>query len=175
MKILDVGGKVESAARKKFPNDDITMIDLTTGWDVMEKGLPSGDWDLIYANHVIEHFSRPETFLFDCYGVMNKNTILEIGTPNLNCWFNRILFLLGWLPHFYDASNIWKFKRPYKTDPYISGHCKVYNTPTLIELLKIYNFEIISVEGEPYTNNPIDKFFALFPNLASCVRIRCKL
>lgn len=183
MKILDVGGGNGKRARQAFPNQHIHTIDIKTGWDVMEIGLPKGEWNVIYANHVIEHFSDPDRFLDFCKMVMNKWTVLEIGTPNLTAWFNRILFLFGYVPHSVELSkhhNVGKAFDWNKEE--LGGHIYVYTVPAIIQLLKIHGFKIKSVEGECSTFKcwpPIlwlDKLLTkLNPNLASAVRIKCTL
>src|SRR3990167_8865318 len=105
LKVLDVGGKDGVRAREEFyPGADITTIDLINGWDVMKLGVPDGDWDVILANHFIEHVNDPDFFLDSCKMVMKKNTILNIGTPNLTAWFNRVFFMLGYVPHSMELS-----------------------------------------------------------------------
>lgn len=182
-KVLDVGGGDGSRARKHFPDDNITVLDLKNGWDVMKMGLPYGDWNVIFMNHVIEHVSDPDFLLDECYKVMDKTTILEIGTPNLTAWFNRIFFLFGYVPHSVELSKRYGLGKPFDWDNEpLGGHVYVYTVPAIVKLLKLHGFRNITVFGESstYPCSPIIRFVDklltnLSPTLASAVRIRCTL
>jgi len=127
LKVLDVGGKDGVRAREEFyPGADITTIDLTTGWDVMKLGVPDGDWDVILANHFIEHIPDPDMFLDECRRVMTKDTVLNIGTPNLAAWYNRILFLFGYLPNHSEVSTIFDVGKFPLLRQGLGGHIYVY-------------------------------------------------
>jgi hypothetical protein len=184
LKVLDVGGKDGLRARNEFyPGADVTVIDLEFGWDVMEEGLPRGNWDVILANHFIEHVSNPDYFLEECRNIMSPHTILDIGTPNLAAWFNRILFLFGYVPHSMELSTRFNVGKAFNwNDEGLGGHVYVYTVPALKQLLEHHGFKIISVHGEPstYDAGPIisvvDKFFTkMNPNLASAFRIKCTI
>lgn len=184
MKVLDVGGNDGKRASEEFyPGSKVTVLDLKNGWDVMTHGIPFGDWDIILANHSIEHFTNPDFFLEECHKIMGAKTVLEIGTPNLAAWFNRILFLFGYVPHSVELSKRHNVGKAFNwnKEP-LGGHLYVYTVPAILELLKIHGFKIISVKGEAstYPANPlimfIDKLLTkLSPNLASAVRIKCTL
>ena len=184
LKVLDVGGGSKNRAKYEFyPEADITTIDLQSGWDVMTKGLPDGPWDIILANHFIEHISNPDYFLDECKRVMNHHdTILEIATPNLAAWYNRILFLAGYVPNHVELSNRFNVGKPFKWgDVPLGGHKYVYTIPALCELLMKHGFTSIQWTGEcsTYTCNfiirTIDKILTkLNPNLASAIRIKCR-
>lgn len=181
--VLDVAGGDGLRARKKFPDKYVLSIDIKNGWDVMKKGLPNGYWSVIFANHCIEHFSDPDYFLRECKRVMSGHTVLEIGTPNLAAWFNRILFLFGYVPHSVELSKHINVGKAFDwNNEELGGHIYVYTVPALIQLLKAKGFKIISVEGECSTFKcwpPIlwlDKILTkLNPNLASAFRIKCTL
>lgn len=182
-RVLDVGGGDGSRSRKTFPDASITVLDLKNGWDVMRMGLPYGDWDVVFMNHVIEHVSDPDFLLDECYKVMSKDSVLEIGTPNLAAWFNRILFLFGYVPHSVELSKRHGLGRAFDWDnEELGGHIYVYTVPALVKLLKLHGFRNIEVVGEAstYPCNPIirwiDKTLTKFrPTLASAVRIRCTI
>ena len=183
MKILDVGGKDGSRCQKHYPEDEITVLDIIYGWDVMENGLPEGDWDIIFSNHSIEHFPDPDFFLEECKRIMNQHTILELGTPNLAAWFNRILFLFGYVPHCVELSKKFNVGKPFNwgNEP-MGGHIYVYTVPALKDLLKKHGFSVTSTTGESSTYpcniiiRLIDKLATwISPNLASAVRLKCIL
>ena len=182
-KVLDVGGKDGRRAREEFyPVSEVTVVDLETGWDVMEDGLPKGDWDVILANHSIEHFSNPDLFLEECRNVMGPNTILDIGTPNLTAWFNRLLFLFGYVPHSVELSTMFNVGKPFGwNNEELGGHIYVYTVPALLQLLKHHGFRIMSVKGEHSTYHcnglitAVDRLATMNPNLASAFRVKCTL
>lgn len=183
-KVLDVGGNDGSRCRAHYPDaEEITVLDLKYGWDVMKDGLPEGDWDLIFANHSIEHFSDPDYFLEQCRRIMKPHTILEIGTPNLAAWFNRILFLFGYVPHSVELSKRHNLGKAFNwNEEPLGGHIYVYTIPALLQLLSKHNFKCISLEAEAstYPANKlimfIDKILTkLNPNMASAFRVTCTL
>lgn len=183
LNVLDIGGGDGSRCQKHYPNANIRVLDLINGWDVMKRGLPDGDWDVIFANHIIEHVSDPDYLLLECKRVMNGSTILEIGTPNLTAWYNRILFLFGYVPNHVELSKHFNVGKPFDWgDVPLGGHVHVFTIPALVELLNKYRFNIISVDGElsTYSDNPVIKavdwtFTKLNRNFASAARIRCRL
>lgn len=183
-KVLDVGGGHTNRALELYPEDcEILTIDKKFGWDVLEQGLPDGQWDIILANHFIEHIVDPDYFLEECKRVMNESTVLDIGTPNLCAWFNRILFLFGYLPHSYEVSFRKGYGRAFNwNNEVMGGHVRVFNVPSLVNMLRDHGFKILSVVGEEsfYPCNPLikltDKLLTqLSPTLASSFRVKCTL
>jgi len=182
LKVLDVGGKDGSRCREHYPDAEVTVLDLIHGWDVMRDGLPEGDWDIIFANHSIEHFSDPDHFLLECKKVMKSHTVLEIGTPNLAAWYNRILFLFGYVPNHVELSNKYNVGKPFNwSEVPLGGHIYVYTVHALRELLEHYGFKIISVLGERSTYpcnkfiRGIDGFLTKRVSFASAFRVKCTL
>lgn len=181
--VLDVGGKDGSRCRQHYPHAEISVLDLIHGWDVMKDGLPEGDWDIIFANHSIEHFSDPDYFLEECKRVMKPHTILEIGTPNMASWYNRILFFFGYVPNHIELSKKYNVGKPFNWGEVpLGGHIYVYTVPALKELLTKHGFRIISVtaESSTYPTNLIIRFIDklatwISPNLASAVRVKCSI
>lgn len=182
-RVLDVGCGGSTIVSSFYPSHKVTKIDKKTGWDVLKEGLPRGKWDVIFANHIIEHLDDPDLFLRYCKRVMGKNTVLDIGTPNLCAWFNRILFLFGYLPHSYEVSYDKGYGRAFDwNNEVMGGHIRVFNVPSLVQMLKDHGFKILSVKGEEslYKTNAviryIDKFLTwLSPTLASSFRVKCTL
>jgi len=54
--------------------------------------------DVAVAYHVIEHLSKPDKFIKECYRVLDKEGYLLIGTPNLASWHNIFALLIGSQP-----------------------------------------------------------------------------
>lgn len=182
MKVLDIGGGDGVRASELYPAFDVKVFDLKNGNDVMFDPLPKGYWNVILLNHVIEHVINPDLLLEKCRDLMDENTILDIGTPNLCAWFNRALFLAGYVPHSMELSTRFNVGKPFDwgMEP-LGGHIRVFTVDALIELLKCHGFRILSLEGE-YSNFPcnflirfIDRTFTkISPRLASMFRVKCK-
>lgn len=183
MRVLDVGGRDGSRCKQHYPDAQITVLDLVNGWDVMKQGLPYGDWDVIFANHFIEHVIDPDFFLDECRRVMQPKTILEIGTPNLCAWFNRILFLAGYVPHSMELSKRYGLGKAFNwNDEELGGHIFIYSLPALTQLLKHHGFRVLSAKGEASTYpcnwliKTVDKFLTwISPYQASALRVTCSL
>ena len=54
---------------------------------------------------MIEHLYNPDHMLEECRRVLKPGGLLIISTPNLQAWYNRILFLFGVQPIFYEVSH----------------------------------------------------------------------
>lgn len=181
--IVDVGCGDSDIVKKFYPNSTVTKVDKKLGHDVLEDGIPDGEWDVIFANHIIEHLDDTDKFLEHCSKAMSSNTVLDIGTPNLCAWFNRILFLFGYLPHSYEVSYRKGYGRAFNwNNEEMGGHLRVFSVPALLQMLKDHGFKIVSVVGEEsyYPCNIIirlvDKFMTkLSPSLASSFRVKCTL
>lgn len=183
IKVLDVGGNDGLRAQDEFyPNSDVTILDLKYGWDVMKDGLPSGMWDVVLANHFIEHIPDPDFFLDECRRIMNSETVLDIGTPNLAAWFNRILFLFGYVPHSMELSKRYNVGKAFGWNKEeLGGHLYVYTPEALIQLLKKHRFNILSVKGERSTYpcnffiRVTDGILTKIVSFSSSFRVKCKL
>lgn len=182
-KVLDVGYGGTNRVFDFYPDCKPIQIDKKLGWDVMKNGLPDGQYDVIFANHFIEHIDDPDLFLDECKKIMSRHTVLDIGTPNLCAWFNRVLFLFGYLPHSYEVSYRKGYGRAFNwNDEIMGGHIRVFSVQALVQMLTSHGFRIISVVGEKsnypcnFIINNIDKFLTwLNPSLASSFRIKCTL
>ena len=183
-KVLDIGGNDGKRALEFYPDSEVTVCDLKNGWDVMERGLPLGDWDVILANHFIEHVVDPDYVLGCIKAVALPKTVIDIGMPNLTAWFNRILFLFGYVPHSVELSMRYNVGKPFDWGKEeLGGHIRVFTIPAFVELLKIHGFKIVQIKGESSTYTcqiplilNLDKILTrLNPNLASAFRIKCTI
>lgn len=179
-KVLDVGGNDGKVAKLHYPDCDIRTIDIKSGWDVMQYGLPYGPWDYIFANHFIEHIDDPDYFLEECRKVMKYDTILDIGMPNLSSWYNRFFFFMGYLPQSYEISYKKIYGRFIDDGSEPGGHIRVMNIPSTIALLEDHGFMIVEVTGEASNRTGIigliDRFItSLNPNFASAFRVKCTI
>lgn len=179
MRILDIGSPDSRECLKFYPGATVRSLDILTGWDVMTKGLPEGPWDILFANHFIEHIINPDFFLDECKRIMGPTTYLEIGTPNLAAWFNRLLLPLGYLPHYLEVStryDVGKLRVGPEQVP--GGHLHVFTTTALIALLLRHQFRITRVWSRaigyplPVGLKQVDQFFGRIPTWAAEVRVR---
>ena len=181
-RILDIGCGKSDIVHDYYPDSEVTGIDKKWGWDAL-KGLPPGEWDVLFANHIIEHLHDPDLFLENCKKVMGKNTVLDIGTPNLTAWFNRALFLFGYVPHSYELSYRKGYGRAFDWNKEeMGGHLRVFTVDALLDMLKDHGFEIIGCVGEKsyFPCNFIIRFVDFLmtkasPKMASMFRVKCRL
>jgi len=181
--VLDIGGGKENRIKLYYPHlTNVTNVDLCTGYNLDTSELPEGHWKLLFANHIIEHLQDVDFLLDNCMRVMDNDSFLEIGTPNLVAWFNRVLFNFGYLPHSYEVSkyhNVGKIK--IWSDEEMGGHIHVFSPMALCKLLRHHGFKVLKVQGEAstYPTNPViswvDKMLTLNPNMASAFRVLCSL
>jgi SAM-dependent methyltransferase len=142
-------------------------------------GIPMADAsvDVLHAAEVIEHLYDPDLFVDECARVLRPGGRLVVSTPNLQAWYNRVLFLAGVQPLFYETSSrttevgagaLRRFKRT--TRPV--GHLRVFNRTALLDLLRRGGFTPVSVRGARYHDVPrslgwLDAAFCARPSLAS--------
>jgi SAM-dependent methyltransferase len=145
----------------------------------LEVGIPYEDatFDIVYSGEVIEHIYNPDFMLEECYRVLKPGGLIVVSTPNLQAWYNRVLFLFGIQPLFYEVSTksshigagpLRRFKK--QTAPV--GHIRVFNRRSIVDLVENEGFDVISVEGAIFQSLPgfaqiIDNCFNIRPSLAS--------
>lgn len=145
----------------------------------LEKGLPFKDntFDVIYAAELIEHLYDPDFFLEECNRVLKKGGVVVISTPNLQAWYNRLFFLLGIQPLFYEVST----KSPQIGSGILKkvkkgrapvGHVHVFNRAGLVDMLHNEGFRLKKLLGArfhslPTALQPVDKAFNIRPSMAS--------
>jgi SAM-dependent methyltransferase len=148
-------------------------------WCDLEKGLPFEDetFDIVYAAELIEHLYNPDYLLEECHRVLRGDGVIIISTPNLQAWYNRMLFVLGIQPIFYEVSTkspligSGALKRIKKGQAPV-GHVHVFNRDGLFDILHQEGFEVIKFLGAqfqalPWALQQVDKVFNLRPSLAS--------
>lgn len=152
----------------------------------IEGALPYDDqsFDIVTAGELIEHLYNPDGFLGEVNRVLRPGGHILITTPNLQAWYNRVLFLLGIQPLFYETST----KSPsigagplraIKRGTVPVGHIRVFNRRAILDLLKSEGYEPISIRGAvfaalPKAVLPIDRVFNARPGLASVMVILAK-
>jgi 2-polyprenyl-3-methyl-5-hydroxy-6-metoxy-1,4-benzoquinol methylase len=145
----------------------------------LEEGIPYDDatFDLVYSGEVIEHIYNPDFMLEECHRILKPGGLLIISTPNLQAWYNRMLFLVGIQPLFYEVSTKSSMigagpMRHIRLQSVPVGHLRVFNRRGLHDLMKNEGFEIISTKGAKFQSLPkpvqaVDNLFNVRPSLAS--------
>jgi len=128
-------------------------------------------FDIVYLGDVIEHLINPDFTINEVSRVMKTKGFLVLSTPNLACWLNRLLLLLGIQPLFSEVSTIKIFGRP---GSFPVGHLRLFTYKALKEFLTYYRFKIVKDVGAPFEKLPkilsgIDRIFSKIPSLSSIV------
>lgn len=125
----------------------------------------NGFFDVVAANHVIEHLVGVRLFVSEIYRVLKKNGYAVIGTPNLASWHNVFALFLGLQPFSgptikpdYESDfGMVKSINKERLDKVFSGskssgldHVKVMTARALIGLLRDFNFNIVDVRSFGY-------------------------
>ena len=128
-------------------------------------------FEAIHCGEIIEHLFDPDHLLDELYRVLKKNGILVITSPNLASWHGRIELLLGYQPYAHEVSlryNVGRIKR--RVLKGASGHIRAHTKKSLEELLRIYDFKVLALQGSsespgffPCPVNLIDKVFSFCP------------
>ena len=115
------------------------------------------DWgdkkfDLIYAHHVVEHLKDPLTRLKSFHAIMQPDSYIYIGVPNISAWGSKIKFFLEKMG--LKKTRVGKY--------YDSEHHIFYYEPdSLKRLLKLSGFEVVyksnASKPKPY-QNPLMKY-----------------
>jgi SAM-dependent methyltransferase len=135
---------------------------------------PSAHFDCAILGEVIEHLIDPDAAFVQVSTVLRSDGHLVLSTPNLASWFNRILLLFGIQPVFTETSLHVKLGRRWRAlgqwgPP--EGHLKIFTLGALREMLTANGYRTVRVDGVPFpgatTPAVVDRFFSLFPNLAS--------
>jgi SAM-dependent methyltransferase len=143
--------------------------------------LPDASVDLVNAAEVIEHLYDPDLLVDESARVLRPGGHLVVTTPNLHAWFNRILFIAGIQPIFYETSTRSTavgagVMRRLKHDTRPVGHLRLFNRTALTDLMRHAGFEPVAVRGARYHAVPrglrwLDGAFCRRPSLASILVI----
>ena len=136
-----------------YVNCDILDINgVNKIFDINEKTYPFDDFSVseILCEEVIEHIENNKVFFTECNRILKNGGILEIITPNIYSWMNRIF-------------------RNYESNP--KDHINLQSISTLKSYAEKYGFEIVEIKMGYYDNrwkhkfNSIRKFVSVFmPN-----------
>jgi SAM-dependent methyltransferase len=169
---VDYSKYVIRKAKKLHPDMQFKTCNL-------EESIPLADEsvDVLFCGEVIEHIYNPDHAIEECARVLKKGGVLILTTPNLNVWYNRILFVLGVQPIFYETSlksakNGAGPMRRLKGQDVPVGHIRLFNRAALTDILTSEGLSVVKFKGAIFHALPkpvraIDKLFTVRPNLAS--------
>jgi len=131
-------------------------------------------FDIIFMGEVIEHLSNPDFAIKEIRRVLKDKGVLILSTPNLACWYNRLLLALGIQPIFSEVSTKKIFGRP-GSQPV--GHLRLFTLSTLKEFLKFYGFEVKKIKGATFESLPswmieLDKLLSVYPQVSSILIVK---
>ncbi|MFH1240073.1 MAG: class I SAM-dependent methyltransferase [Candidatus Diapherotrites archaeon] len=149
---------------------------------------PFGDklFDLVLCSEVIEHIYDTEKFTRELNRVLKDEGKLVISVPNIACWYNRGVLVMGQLPYYIESGSTIAFGSPLGED--VTGHVKAFTKKSLIELLEFSGFKIDKVTGSKINLTPhctkkrhfagngifkvLEGLFCTVPSLASNIIIK---
>lgn len=152
----------------------------------LESNLPFDNeyFDLIYCGEVVEHIVNTDKMLKEFNRILKKEGVLVLSTPNLACWYNRFLLLLGYQPVFAEVSTLHKNLGRMKISKFFEksiqpvGHLHVFTLQAAKDLLEMHGFEIEEVDGIPILFNGFvsifDRMFSVSPSLATIMIIKSR-
>jgi len=122
----------------------------------------SNKFDVLIANHTIEHLHDIHTFVKEAYRVLKPGGYFVIGTPNLASWHNLFALGLGNQPYscpVIKRGSLSELKSEKNTrltnlldgsGEEALGHIIVLTYSTLIKLLELHGFKIEAGYGFGY-------------------------
>jgi SAM-dependent methyltransferase len=102
-----------------------------------ELGLPSGSFDIIYANSVLEHTKDPETFLQECARILRPGGLGFFLVPNEDALINDFRHIVFRLLGRRTASRLDPFRDPY--------HLQGFSSHSLRMLFSRSGFKLVDL------------------------------
>ena len=101
--------------------------------------LPTGHYDVVFMDQVIEHLKDPGPYLVSCKRLLRKGGVLFLGMPNIGSVSNRGKSLLDRLG----------LKRRRRGNHYASKHHVFYYSPAVLAraLREHYGFDVLTTRG----------------------------
>lgn len=119
---------------------------------------PSGKFDLIHSNQVIEHVPDIDRFASEAFRVLKPNGHFIVSTENGSSWHNIFASIMGW--QIFSLTNLSSIQsgvgnplalhRGSKDFTSTWTHKVIFNYLGLIEFLKLHGFTDIKVMGAGY-------------------------
>jgi methionine biosynthesis protein MetW len=193
--ILDIGcgdGAFDKILIKEFPQVVLYGVDISheavsickkeginaVELDVSNQPLPfdENSFDVVILLDVIEHLINPDFAMTEIHRVLKKDGILIMSTPNLACWYNRILLLIDLQPIFTEVSTKAIFGHPGHQPV---GHLRLFTLKALQEFLSFHRFKCVKKVGVVFESLPpllkyLDTLVAKYPPMASVLLIVAK-
>ena len=146
---------VEDAATRAAANGiRVTRADLGLPLSM----LPSGHFDVVHANQVIEHVPNVDLFVSEVFRLLKPGGHAVISTENGSSWHNVFAAILGW--QIFSLTNVSSLRaglgNPFAIQrggtPYTGTwtHKTIFNFRGLIEMLEVHGFAEVKVAGAGY-------------------------
>jgi len=120
--------------------------------------LPSGYYDVIHANQVIEHVSSVDTFVSEVYRLLKPGGHAVVSTENGSSWHNVFAAIMGW--QIFSLSNVSALRAGLGNPcaiqrggtPYTGTwtHKTIFNYRGLIEMFQVHGFKDVRIAGAGY-------------------------
>lgn len=144
----------EAAEQAEQRGVRVARLDLNRPLDA----LPSGAFDVIHANQVIEHVTNVDTFVSEVYRLLAPGGYAVVSTENGSSWHNVFAAVMGW--QIFSLTNvsgkmaglgnpcaIQRGNQPFSAT---WTHKTIFNYRGLIEMFEIHGFREITVKGAGY-------------------------
>ena len=146
---------VDEAARKAAANGvQVKRLDLSQPMTE----LPSGAFDLVHANQVIEHVPGVDLFVSEVFRLLKPGGYAVISTENGSSWHNVFAATMGW--QIFSLTNVSSLKaglgNPFAIQrggiPYTGTwtHKTIFNYRGLIEMFQAHGFRSVKIAGAGY-------------------------
>ncbi len=120
--------------------------------------LPSGAFDIVHANQVIEHVSSVDTFVSEVYRLLKPGGTAVISTENGSSWHNIFAAIMGW--QIFSLSNVSALRAGLGNPCAIQRgaapftgtwtHKTIFNYRGLIEMFDAHGFRDVHIAGAGY-------------------------
>lgn len=177
MRTVGVDASPTAIERAKRNGHEAYVADL----DKPPLPLPDASVDLVFAGEVVEHVFRTEEFLEELARVTKAGGHLVLTTPNLACWLNRVVLLVGWQPFFTEVgTRPGKSGNPLRTvDLAPAGHIRLFTASSLRDLLERSGWQVLEFRGAGLMERKpvrwVDRLISrLVPSLASDLIVLCR-
>lgn len=167
---LEINPQAIKASKEKGLK--IIESDLEQKWNQEENY-----YDFLFGTEIIEHVINTDNFVEESYRILKPGGKIILTTPNLTCWYNRILFLFGYQPFYTEVSIKDKtfgldFTRKMTPNRTPVGHVRVFSYRAIKDMLEHYGFKNIKIYGLKVLYLPknikfIDDIVSKIPWLAS--------
>lgn len=189
-RLLDIGSGAGVGAKllaDAIGIDHVVCIDISVAalQEVSRRGLspliasaegfklpfPSGVFDIVVLDEVIEHLVDTDSILDEIHRVLRTDGQLLLSTPNLAAWFNRIAILFGLQPAFSEVS----FRKVYgRPGSGLVGHLRLFTHRAVLAFTNDKGFKVRKAVGVPFPElprlvQPLDRFMARIPSVAGGV------